>query len=113
MKKFLIKINKYKLYHVVSGQEIEGKKPNLNGDCSWMRGNCSWLLGDCSGLRGDCTGLIGDCTGLIGDCTMLRGDCTGLRGDCSWLSGNIDDCDISDDERENGIDITDLIESEK
>lgn len=85
MKRLLIKTKKYKLYHVVNGAEIEGKNPNMSGDCS----------------------------GLWGDCSELCGDCSGLRGDCSELRGDLGDCDISDDERKSGIYITDLIEVKK
>ena len=65
--------------------------------------------GPCSGLSGDCSGLSGDCSGLSGYCTGLSGYCTGLRGNCTGLSGDLNDCDISPTEREQGVDIKDLI----
>ena len=39
----------------------------------------------------------------------LKGDVSDLRGDVSGLTGNIDDCDITSEERKAGIKITDLI----
>jgi len=39
----------------------------------------------------------------------LTGNCSGLTGDCSDLRGNIDDCDLTDEDREKGINIRDLI----
>jgi len=38
----------------------------------------------------------------------LRGNCSGLRGNCSDLSGDLDNCKITDEEREKGIDIKEL-----
>jgi hypothetical protein len=39
----------------------------------------------------------------------LRGDCTGLSGDCSGLRGDLDDCEITEEDREKGINIKDLV----
>ena len=39
----------------------------------------------------------------------LIGDCTGLSGDCSGLSGNLTDCEITNEDRNKGIDIEDLV----
>lgn len=47
---------------------------------------------------------------IDGEKPNMAGDCTGLRGDCTGLWGNLDDCNISDDERKNGINITGLVE---
>ena len=41
--------------------------------------------------------------------TRLSGDMTCLSGNVTGLYGNVDDCEISDEERKNGIDISDLI----
>ena len=78
---------KSQLYHYVGGEKVVGKRQQMGGDCT--------------GLRGDCTGLWGDCTGLIGYCTGLSGNCMGLRG-------NLDDCEITEADYKNCIDITDL-----
>ena len=74
-------IKKTELYYFCNGEKIYGKNKNMTGDCS----------------------------GLSGECTGLRGECTGLRGGCSGLSGNFDDCEIPAEERENGVNIEDLI----
>ena len=81
MKKKLKK-HENKLYHYMNTELIEGKNPEMRGDCSYLRGNCSGLSGDCSNLSGDCSGL----------------------------SGDFDDCKLSEEERKNGININDLIE---
>ena len=60
------------------------------------------MLGDCSGLRGNCTLLWGDCSGL-------KGDCSGVSGDCTTAKGNLDSCDLTDEERAFGVSIDDLM----
>ena len=60
-------------------------------------------------LRGDVTGLRGDVTGLSGDVTGLSGHVTGLSGDVTGLSGDVTDCEISDAEREKGVDVAELV----
>ncbi len=103
------------LYHFFNGEQIpaihyglRGDCSKLQGDCSGLRGDCSGLQGDCSGLQGDCSGLWGNCSGLWGDCSGLRGDCSGLRGNCSGLQGDLDQCEITDKEREQGLYLSDL-----
>lgn len=70
------------LYYVSYGKRVYGPNPNM---------------------RGVVTGLRGIVTGLSGDCSGLSGDCSGLRG-------NLDDCELTDEDRENGIDLADLVE---
>ena len=89
------------LFYLEDGKIINGPNPNMTGDYSGLSGNCTGLRGDLSGLRGDLSGLWGDCSGL-------RGNCTGLIGNCTGISGNIDECEISDQERECGVNINDL-----
>ena len=36
----------------------------------------------------------------------------GLSGDCTYLSGDLDDCEISDKERESGVEISALVGTE-
>jgi hypothetical protein len=69
------------------------------------------LRGDCTKLRGVISPeLWGDCTGLWGEISPeLQGNCTGLRGDISDLRGDIDDAEITADERATGIDIERLV----
>ena len=69
-----------------------------------LRGNLSGLWGYLSGLRGEIH------PGLWGDLSGLRGNLSGLRGEIpADLAGNIDECEISDEEREAGIDIAKLV----
>ena len=118
---------KANLYHMVNGEAKEGVSSGLYGDCSGLSGNCSRLYGNCSGLSGNCSRLYGDCSGLsgncsglygncsrlYGDCSCLSGNCSGLSGNCSCLSGDFDECEISDEEREKGIEIKSLCQEEK
>lgn len=46
---------------------------------------------------------------MNGDCSDLWGDCSGLSGSCSGLSGNLDNCEITEEDREKGIHIRDLV----
>ena len=78
--------------------------PGLRGDLSGLRGDLSGLWGDLSGLRGEIH------PGLRGDLSGLRGDLSGLRGEIpADLVGNIDECEISDEERKAGIVVSTLI----
>jgi hypothetical protein len=43
----------------------------------------------------------------------LISNCSGLSGDCTGLYGDIDSCDISEEERKKGINILDLVEMTK
>lgn len=47
---------------------------------------------------------------MTGYCSGLWGDCSGLWGDCSKICGNLDECDLTDGDRQRGVHIKDLIE---
>ena len=49
---------------------------------------------------------------IRGDVSGIVGNVSGISGDVSRITGNIDDCWITDDERETGIKIEDLILNE-
>jgi len=68
------------------------------------------LRGDVSGLSGDISYLSGNISGLSGDISGLSGDVSGLRGNCTNFEGDIDECGLTDEEREKGVDINDLTE---
>jgi len=96
MIKKLIK-KQYKLYYIKDGLKIEGLHPGLSGEVS-------------SGLYGNVSELYGDVSGLYGIISSgLYGNVSGLSGDVSGLSGNLDACEITNEEREKGVDIKDLI----
>ena len=46
---------------------------------------------------------------LYGDISELSGDVSGLYGYVSGLSGYVSDCEITDEDRAKGIDISELI----
>ena len=81
MKKALTKNTKKKCWYFVEGEKIYGVHPIL------------W----------------GDVTDLSGDVTDLWGDVTGLRGNVTGLSGDVNYCEISDKEREEGVDVSVLV----
>jgi len=85
------------LYHRVDGKRVEGPHAQLTGDTSGLWGCVS------PGLRVEVSGLRGNVTGL-------RGHVTGLRGCVSGLWGNIDDCGLTDEDRERGVDIANLVQ---
>ena len=88
MKKSLV-LTKVRVWHFDgNGTRVEGPHKDIWGDVSRI-----W--GDESGVCGDVTGLCGDVTGLCGDVSGLRGD--------------VDMCEITDAEREAGVDISYLI----
>jgi hypothetical protein len=95
MKKALIK----------TASKLTGDTKNLRGYVSpYLSGYVSpYLSGDVSGLRGNVSGLSGYVS------PYLSGDVSGLSGDVTGLRGNVDECDLTPEEREQGVAITDLI----
>ena len=53
--------------------------------------------------------LTGNTDGLSGDVTMINGDATGIYGDASGCIGLLDSCNLSQEDREKGVCIDDLI----
>ena len=80
MKKILTK-SKFSIYHFRNGKRIEGLHEHLSGDV----------------------------TGIEGDATGIRGDATGIRGSVNGIEGDLDDAQITSEERQKGINIKDLI----
>lgn len=39
----------------------------------------------------------------------VKGDLTGVRGDLTGVRGDIDECNLTSDDRERGIDVSELI----
>lgn len=76
------------LYHMRGGARIRGPRP---------------------GLRGATHLLTGDCSGVTGIVQELRGDVTGLTGDLTGLKGNLSDCELTDEDRTNGVDVAILV----
>jgi len=101
------------LYYYKNRKRIEGRNDKMMGDCTWLWGDCTGLWGECTGLWGDCTWLSGNCTWLSGNCTGLWGDCSGLSGNCSGLSGNLDECNLTEKDREKRIKIETLVQVPK
>lgn len=47
--------------------------------------------------------------GMTEDRSNLSGNCTSLYGDCSELRGNFDECELTVNDRKNGVNIQDLL----
>ena len=67
---------------------------------------------DATGLHGEISELHGDVSGIWGDVSGLHGDATGLHGDATGIWGDLDDCHITEEARNKGIDVNSLIEDE-
>jgi len=46
---------------------------------------------------------------IRGDLSGITGNLYGITGNLSGIRGNLDECEITDEERERGIDISELI----
>ena len=92
-----------KLLKKQPAEELTGMHDKITGT------PCPDLYGDVRGLRGDVSGLLGDVSGLYGKVSGLRGNVSGLRGKCTNIEGNIDECGLTDEEREKNVDINDLV----
>ena len=55
------------------------------------------------------SGVTGDLSGVTGDLSGVKGDLSGVRGNLTGVWGDLTDCDLSDEDRERGIHIGDLI----
>ena len=103
MKKLLQKITTTELYFRKNGvkQVVDGR--NKDTYPSGLTGDISELTGDISGL----TGNISELTGNIS--SRLTGNISGVYGDATNISGDLDECKITEEEREKGINIEDLV----
>ena len=120
MKKLLKKTDKKELYYFRNGEKqivnradrstypegIVGKiSDGLFGRIS------SGLTGNINGLHGNCSGLTGDCSGITGKINSeVYGDISGLYGYIGGITGDISDCELTDEEREKGVNIQDLVQ---
>jgi len=86
-KKTLTK-KEYTLYHYKDSVKIEGVHSDISGNVNGIRGVVSNIRGDVNDIWGDVSDISGNVTGIY---------------------GNLDDCEITDEERERGIDIRELI----
>jgi hypothetical protein len=76
--------------------------PELTGDISGLTGDTELLYGHCDGLWGNVGKLWGDISGL-------KGDCTGVVGCTTKISGNLDECELTLENRVRWAHIENLI----
>jgi len=88
---------------------VYGNLSGVSGDLSRVSGDLSRVSGDLRGVSGDLSRVYGDLSGVYGDLSRVSGNLSGVSGDLSRVYGDIDDAGITDDEREAGISIVDLI----
>ena len=106
MKKALKKstIQKLFFYHngikkIINPQDKSSCSPDLTVNISGLYGKISPdLYGNIS-------------PGLTGNISDLTGNISGLYGNCTNIEGDIDNCKLTDKEREKGVNIEDLIMS--
>ena len=108
MKKMLKK-SENKCWYFVDGTRTDGTPPDLRGDVSCLCGDVSGLWGYVSDLWGNASGIRGNVSYLWGNASGLRGDVSGIRGNVSGIRGDVSDCEISEESRKNGVDVSELI----
>ena len=87
---------KVEIYCHVNGEEVNGPPPGVRGNLTGVCGNLTGVCGDLTDVRGNLTGVRGNLTGVCGNLTDV------------W--GNVDVCEITDAERQSGVDVSLLIE---
>ena len=78
-----------KIYHYANGERVLGPPPNVKGYLTDVRG---------------------DLTNVWGNLTYISGYLTGVKGNLTYVSGNLDKCGLTEEDREKGVNIEDLIE---
>lgn len=97
------------LFHIVDGQRIMGSHAGLYDDDDAIFGDSTNIAGCCTDLRGDVSGLSGRVSGIWGDVTGLKGDVTGIFGDVTGYAGDLGLCELTSDERNQGVYICELV----
>jgi len=95
MKRLLTR-NPNKTYFFRDGVKVLGVPEGISGDLTFIYGNLTGIYGYIS-------------ENLYGDLTGIRGNLTGIRGDLTLISGDLDACSITTEERDRGINISELI----
>ena len=92
--------------------DIEGDVSGISGNVSFIRGNVSgikgdanFISGDVSGIKGDVSSIRGNVSGILGDVSSIGGYVSGILGDVSGIRVDLNTCEITEEDRENGIDI--------
>ena len=101
MKKELKRISS-STYYYKDSKRVEGVPPYITGYLTGIRGDLTDITGDLTDITGDLTDIRGDLTNIRGALTDITGSLTGIRGD-------LDDCEITTEERAKGIRVEDLI----
>ena len=89
-------------------KKLTKRKNVLTGHVKNLYGNISKnLYGNISGnLSGNISGISGNITG------NLYGDISGISGDITGIEGNLNDCGLTPEDRQAGVNINDLLEVE-
>jgi phage-related protein len=109
MKKLLSKNSASVYYFDEKGNKHEGIHEKITGDASGIYGEVTGITGCVTNIYGCVSGISGCIDGITGCVNGISGCVDGITGYVNGLSGNIDLCEISLEERKEGIDINDLI----
>jgi hypothetical protein len=63
------------------------------------------------GIAGNVSDIIEDVSNIIGNVSNIIGNVSGIQGIVSDLAGNLNECEITPDERKAGINVADLIDN--
>ena len=91
MKRNLKKLNLI-CFHFVNGEKINGVH---------------------AGIRGDVRDIYGNVSGISGDVSGISGNVSGIWGNVSDIRGDFAACEITQAERDNGINVSDLVDVTK
>ncbi len=105
MKRNLKKLNLI-CFHFVNGEKTNGVHADI-------RGNVSDICGDVSDIWGNVSDICGDVSGICGNVSDIWGNVSGIRGDVSGIRGDFAACEITQAERDNGINVSDLVDVTK
>jgi len=78
-------------------------------DGARVLGHPPGVFGNLTGVRGNLTGVRGELSGVWGDLSGVSGELTGVSGELTGVRGYLDDCEITQSDRDRGIDISELI----
>ena len=85
------------------------RKLSKSNATTWYYKDGAKVLGHPPGVRGDLNGVSGNLTGVSGNLSGVSGNLTGVGGNLTGVSGDLDDCKITQSDRDRGIDISELL----
>ena len=84
------------------------RKLSKSNATTWYYKDGARVLGHPPGVFGNLTGVRGELSGVWGDLSGVSGELTGVSGELTGVRGYLDDCKITQSDRDRGIDISEL-----